>query len=200
MDRIEFQRSALPTVAVVSRALENNTVISEAKPSSVGAVSDINFIIPSKGIPGAFSVTLDNSGGMDDKHYMIGDPDGVCAELKGGTIDVADGGTVDPAIMNKLLRLPLSVGQINYEVADSVSQFSKDFRILYGDVDGNLVQVPLAAQVAAARRNTQQNSKLLTLELPQPMVFNDLTGVFLTVRAGETVVLTFVPNGAKGRI
>ena len=70
-------------------------------------------------------------------------------------------------------------------------EFSQTFDISRGSIDGRVVKHPNI--IAKAKRNTQYDSKLLTID--ERFVVDGQTGIEVTVQASEKVILTFFVEG-----
>ena len=144
-----------------------------------------------------FSVELDNSAGLTDASYIIGDPTGLVALQNGGTLLNPDGCSADGAVkgsgvlaMKKMFGFrPVAVRSFNYQVSSDPAQFSRKLRSLTADIQGGFSRVP--NNVAIQRRNNQFDENLMTLDLVIPFVFTPFSALTLVVMAGETVNLEF---------
>jgi hypothetical protein len=146
-------------------------------------------------VPEPISLVLDNQT-AGTKTYVIGDPNGTISEAGGVSASNPDSGTIAPEIIARTLASsPIVIGQINYQVAVSESQFSKKFWEAFADIDGKYLIQPL--NIAAAKRNNQFNEKLLTLNVH--IALTQFRCLFLEVGAGETVTLTLTPIAASDR-
>jgi len=79
----------------------------------------------------------------------------------------------------------------NYQVSSDNSQFAQNFDIVRCSIDGRQVTHPNIIQ--KARRNTQFDSKLLTIQ--ERVVVDSQTAFDINVQASETVTLTFFVEG-----
>lgn len=196
--RIIDTRSKESSIAKSAQLLQSKAEVNTAPPSSNAAVVNIDGgtqFMPS------FAVTLNNSAGMVTKKYVIGDPTGLIASLAGGGYSAADSGSVTPSLMNLTFnRGVVLVGVINYETTVGVAQFAASFKSAKVEIDGTLTPFNYASAISAARRNTAFNAKLLTVTLNEPLVLSTFSALLVEVIAGETVILTFTPVGAAGRI
>ena len=79
----------------------------------------------------------------------------------------------------------------NCGVKGNASQFAEVFDISRGSIDGRVVKHPNI--ISKAKRNTQYDSKLLTID--ERFVVDGQTGVEVNVLASEKVTLTFFVEG-----
>ena len=86
---------------------------------------------------------------------------------------------------------PIVVSGFNYQARDNASQFAESFDISRGSVDGRVVKHPNI--IAKAKRNTQYDSKLLTID--ERFVIDGQTGIEVNVLASEKVTLVFFVEG-----
>ena len=193
-----YQTNSLQRRKTVS-GLANIVRLSNEKLSKNGIVAEMNNNHSVSPL-GTFYLCLDNSAGGSAKKYVIGDPFGfVAARLDGESLSNPDSGSISPAaIKNSLGSCPVAVGAINYNVAQSGTQFSQPFRFVCADIDGTGSEKNIS--VSAARRNNAMNDKLITLEFPKPYFLGANTAFVITVAAGEKVTLDLVPTGSLGRV
>jgi hypothetical protein len=142
----------------------------------------------------AFTLTLDDSAETLSKTWRLFDEDGVVTAISGSK-DYADAnatGTITPtAISATTVANPIVVTGFNYSVSSSSTQFDNPFDVVRGSVDGRLVSSPNV--IARAQRNTQFQSKLLTID--EKIIIDSQTAIELTVNASEIVSLTFFVEG-----
>ena len=86
---------------------------------------------------------------------------------------------------------PIVLSGFNYQVSSDNSQFANQFDIIRCSIDGRQVTHPNIIQ--KARRNTQFDSKLLTIQ--ERVVVDGQTAFRILVGASETVTLTFFVEG-----
>ena len=110
----------------------------------------------------AFTVTIHNSITNADKAYRLFDATGIVSSVT-GTAKVTDyTPTVGKdALLESTYGNPIVLSGFNYQVERSNAQFAKNFDILRCSIDGRQVTHPNIIQ--KARRNTQFDSKLLTI-------------------------------------
>ena len=142
----------------------------------------------------AFSVTLDNSAVAGARQYRIFDNDLVLRAINGSlasststTLETANTG----ALSNTSDATPIVVSGFNYQTTYDAGQFSQTFDISRGSIDGRVVKHPNI--IAKAKRNTQYDSKLLTID--ERFVIDGQTGIEVNVQASEKVILTFFVEG-----
>lgn len=142
----------------------------------------------------AFSVTLDNSAVAGVRQYRIFDNDLVLRAINGSlasststTLETTNTG----ALSNTSDATPIVVSGFNYQTTYDAGQFSQTFDISRGSIDGRVVKHPNI--IAKAKRNTQYDSKLLTID--ERFVIDGQTGIEVNVQASEKVILTFFVEG-----
>lgn len=86
---------------------------------------------------------------------------------------------------------PIVLSGFNYQVSSDNSQFANNFDIIRCSIDGRQVTHPNIIQ--KARRNTQFDSKLLTIQ--ERVVVDSQTAFDITINPSETVTLTFFVEG-----
>jgi hypothetical protein len=95
------------------------------------------------------------------------------------------------ALENTTYGNPIVLSGFNYQVSSDNSQFAQNFDIIRCSIDGRQVTHPNIIQ--KARRNTQFDSKLLTIQ--ERVVVDSQTSFDINVQASETVTLTFFVEG-----
>jgi hypothetical protein len=142
----------------------------------------------------AFSVTLDNSAVASVKKFRIFDTDLVLRAINGSlasatstTLETVNTG----ALESTTDATPVVVSGFNYQTTYDAGQFSQTFDISRGSIDGRVVKHPNI--IAKAKRNTQFDSKLLTID--ERFVVDGQTGIEVNVQASEKVILTFFVEG-----
>jgi len=139
----------------------------------------------------AFTVTIVN-GTSAAKSYRLFDATGIVSSVTG----VAKTTTYTPTVSKASLEAstygnPIVLSGFNYQVSSDNSQFAKNFDIIRCSIDGRQVTHPNIIQ--KARRNTQFDSKLLTIQ--ERVVVDGQTSFDIEVQASETVTLTFFVEG-----
>jgi hypothetical protein len=109
---------------------------------------------------------------------------------------VAKNTTYTPTVAKAALEAstygnPIVLSGFNYQVSSDNSQFAENFDIIRCSIDGRQVTHPNIIQ--KARRNTQFDSKLLTIQ--ERVVVDGQTSFDINVKASETVTLTFFVEG-----
>lgn len=173
--KIQVQGKSVETFGPESR------IRGVGKPS-LGFNSPINFT--HTGISGGTQV------------IKLGDPEGAVA-AKGGitATDYTSGTPYTNPILNAMLRKGMAVGEVNYAVG-AVAQFNES--IDYGSVNlgGTYSTRPLQNIILASKRNTQQNSLLLTLDFTgQGIVLDTFNALFITCGIDQ-VISQFTVNPA----
>lgn len=142
----------------------------------------------------AFSITLDNLAVASVKQFRIFDNDLVLRAINGSlgsatstTLETANTG----ALSNTTDATPIVISGFNYQTTIDAGQFSQTFDISRGSIDGRVVKHPNI--IAKAKRNTQFDSKLLTID--ERFVVDGQTGIEVNVQASEKVILTFFVEG-----
>jgi len=142
----------------------------------------------------AFSMTLDNQTSATAVKYRLFDTDLVLRAIN-GSLSSATSTTLEStnagALENTTDATPIVVSGFNYQTTHDAGQFSQTFDISRGSVDGRVVKHPNI--IAKAKRNTQFDSKLLTID--ERFVVDGQTGIDVNVQASEKVVLTFFVEG-----
>lgn len=163
---------------------------------SVGNVYDVGDAIQSSPMITSIDFTLDNSGGGVAKNYLIFDGFGFFAANSGASVNAPDSASSSvPAIKAMSQFSPMLISGFNYEVTVSTAQFQNALSHTFGDATGSSDKAPVL--VNQAKRNNQFNSKLLTFE--GAWYIDGFRGFFLTVNAGETVLLSFFIGAAYNR-
>lgn len=140
----------------------------------------------------AFTVTLDNSSSATDTVFRLFDATGIVSSVTGTNRDTTYTPTVGKESLEKsTFSNPIVLSGFNYQVSGDNSQFAKNFDILRCSIDGRQVTHPNIIQ--KARRNTQFDSKLLTIQ--ERVVVDGQTSFDITVQPTETVTLTFFVEG-----
>jgi len=142
----------------------------------------------------AFSITLDNLAVASVKQFRIFDNDLVLRAIN-GSLGSATSTTLETtntgALSNTTDATPIVISGFNYQTTIDAGQFSQTFDISRGSIDGRVVKHPNI--IAKAKRNTQYDSKLLTIE--ERFVVDGQTGIEVNVQASEKVILTFFVEG-----
>lgn len=139
----------------------------------------------------AFTVTMSNTTSTAVT-YRLFDAAGLVSSVAGGTRDTTYTPTVAKDALNKTLYSnPIMLSGFNYQVSSDNSQFAQNFDILRCSIDGRQVTHPNI--INKARRNTQFDSKLLTIQ--ERVVVDAQTAFDITVNPAETVTLTFFVEG-----
>jgi hypothetical protein len=139
----------------------------------------------------AFTVTLTNATSATVS-YRLFDATAIVSSVTG----VAKNTTYTPtvakaALENTTYGNPIVLSGFNYQVSSDNSQFAQNFDIIRCSIDGRQVTHPNIIQ--KARRNTQFDSKLLTIQ--ERVVVDSQTSFDIAVQASETVTLTFFVEG-----
>ena len=139
----------------------------------------------------AFTVTLTN-GTSNQISFRLFDATAIVSSVTG----VAKNTTYTPtvakaALENTTFGNPIVLSGFNYQVSSDNSQFAQNFDIVRCSIDGRQVTHPNIIQ--KARRNTQFDSKLLTIQ--ERVVVDSQTAFDINVQASETVTLTFFVEG-----
>jgi hypothetical protein len=140
----------------------------------------------------AFSMTLDNLTNSNAKKYRMFDTNGVLSAIN-SSLSGADSTTLGTtgALENTTDATPVVLSGFNYQVTTDASQFAQTFDISRGSIDGRSVNHPNI--IAKAKRNTQFDAKLLTID--ERFVIDGQSGIEVNVEASEKVVLTFFVEG-----
>ena len=142
----------------------------------------------------AFSVTLNNAAHGAAKKFRIFDNDLVLRAIN-GSLGSATATTLETqntgALSNTTDATPIVISGFNYQTTYDAGQFTQTFDISRGSIDGRVVKHPNI--IAKAKRNTQYDSKLLTID--ERFVVDGQTGIEVNVQASEKVDLTFFVEG-----
>ena len=142
----------------------------------------------------AFSVTLTNTTHGTAKQFRIFDNDLVLRAIN-GSLGSATSTTIEStnagALANTTDATPIVISGFNYQTTYDAGQFAQTFDISRGSIDGRVVKHPNI--ISKAKRNTQYDSKLLTID--ERFVVDGQTGIEVTVQASEKVILTFFVEG-----
>ena len=142
----------------------------------------------------AFSMTLDNADVASNTSYRLFDNDLVLRAIN-GSLSSATSTTIEAvnkgALQNTTDSTPIVISGFNYQTTYDAGQFSQTFDISRGSIDGRIVKHPNI--IAKAKRNTQFDSKLLTID--ERFVIDGQTGIDVVVQASEKVILTFFVEG-----
>jgi len=143
----------------------------------------------------AFSMTLNNLTNTLVKQFRMFDIDLVLNSIN-GSLAKASATTLETANANQALAnttdsTPIVVSGFNYQTTTDAGQFAQTFDISRGSIDGRVVKHPNI--IAKAKRNTQYDSKLLTID--ERFVIDGQTGIEVNVQASEKVILTFFVEG-----
>ena len=143
----------------------------------------------------AFTMTLDNETGDSAVKYRMFDSFKVLKSIN-GSLSSATGTTLsatnnDTALAHTSRSTPIVISGFNYESRDNAAQFAEVFDISRGSIDGRVVKHPNI--ISKAKRNTQYDSKLLTID--ERFVIDGQSGIEVNVLASEKVTLTFFVEG-----
>ena len=142
----------------------------------------------------AFSITLDNSAVASNTQYRMFDNDLVLRAIN-GSLSSATSTTLEPtntgALQNTTDATPIVISGFNYQTTYDAGQVAQTFDISRGSIDGRVVKHPNI--IAKAKRNTQYDSKLLTID--ERFVVDGQAGIEVMVQASEKVILTFFVEG-----
>lgn len=130
-----------------------------------------------------------------DEYIKIGDPTGAIEASSGkAAATVYDTGTAfSNAVLNDLLRNPVAINTINYEVAAAADFAGNFFDYASSNIGGSYASRPLGSSFTMSKRNTQQNNLLLTAEWPEGLVLGPLSCLFIQVNT-TTSTCTFQPQ------
>lgn len=144
----------------------------------------------------AFTATLTNAN-ANARTFTLFDATAIVSAVTGSagltsaTYTVGSQGTNDGPIPISTFGNPIVLSGFNYQVSSDNSQFANQFDIVRCSIDGRQVTHPNIIQ--KARRNTQFDSKLLTIQ--ERVVVDGQTAFRILVGASETVTLTFFVEG-----
>jgi hypothetical protein len=139
----------------------------------------------------AFTVTIANAT-SSVVTYRLFDATDIVQSVTGTTRNTNYTPTVAKAALeNTTYGNPIVLSGFNYQVSSDNSQFAQNFDIIRCSIDGRQVTHPNIIQ--KARRNTQFDSKLLTIQ--ERVVVDSQTAFDIAVQASETVTLTFFVEG-----
>jgi len=142
----------------------------------------------------AFTCTLINTSTTASVVHRLFDATGIVTAVT-GTAHVTTAtytiGTTVATMNNTTFGNPIVLSGFNYQVSGDNSQFANNFDIIRCSIDGRQVTHPNIIQ--KARRNTQFDSKLLTIQ--ERVVIDAQTAIQIVVGASQTVTLTFFVEG-----
>jgi len=142
----------------------------------------------------AFTMTLTN-GTNGALKWRLFDTDDVLQSINGSlasaTATTLQSNNALRALEKTTASTPIVISGFNYQARDNASQFAESFDISRGSVDGRVVKHPNI--IAKAKRNTQYDSKLLTID--ERFVVDGQTGIEVNVLASEKVTLVFFVEG-----
>lgn len=182
-NEMNTQASKYP-MASAAAAVENAAVILDPSMTQFGSVSQI-------GVGTGDFFTLKFTGGTGSgRLFIIGDPSGIVAAASKRTFNEPTSSTTSTvAAIKQQFSNPFLIKGINYEVATSSAQFANEFNVAVGNTSGQYASGPI--NVDGAKRNTQYNDKLLTLEFNVPLRLDRFNALTLFVSPGEFVTMTF---------
>ena len=139
----------------------------------------------------AFTVTITNAT-TASKDFRLFDATTIVSSVTGVAKDTTYTPTVSKdSLLNSTYGNPIVLSGFNYQVSSDNSQFAKNFDIVRCSIDGRQVTHPNIIQ--KARRNTQFDSRLLTIQ--ERVVVDGQTAFDIAVESSETVTLTFFVEG-----
>ena len=139
----------------------------------------------------AFTVTITNAT-TASKDFRLCDATTIVSSVTGVAKDTTYTPTVSKdSLLNSTFGNPIVLSGFNYQVSSDNSQFAKNFDIVRCSIDGRQVTHPNIIQ--KARRNTQFDSRLLTIQ--ERVVVDGQTAFDIAVESSETVTLTFFVEG-----
>jgi len=143
----------------------------------------------------AFSMTLDNLANTLVKQFRMFDTNlvlrSINGSLAGASATTLSTSNADSSLANTTDATPIVISGFNYQTTTDAGQFAQTFDISRGSIDGRVVKHPNI--IAKAKRNTQYDSKLLTID--ERFVIDGQTGIEVNVQASEKVILTFFVEG-----
>lgn len=140
----------------------------------------------------AFTVTITNSNPTASLSYRLFDASTIVSTVTGvAKISNYTPTVAKTALLNTTYANPIVLSGFNYQVQSSNAQFANAFDILRCSIDGRQVTHPNI--INKARRNTQFDAKLLTIQ--ERVVIDNQTSIDILVNSSETVTLTFFVEG-----
>ena len=140
----------------------------------------------------AFTITLKSAVSNAVTSFRLFDATQIVTTVTGVTKQTTYTPTVSKASLEQsTFGNPIVLSGFNYQVSSDNSQFAENFDIIRCSIDGRQVTHPNIIQ--KARRNTQFDSKLLTIQ--ERVVVDGQTSFDINVAASETVTLTFFVEG-----
>jgi hypothetical protein len=156
---------------------------------SFGPISQIRGVgKPKLGFNSPINFTHEAASGAAEI-VKLGDGIGGVEDLGGYTVTAYDSGTPysNSVLNNKLDLTPCVVGEVNYGVG-AVAQFNEVIEYASANLGGTFSKRPLQNIILVSKRNTQQNSLLLTLDFAgQGVVLDSDNALFITVGASQTI-------------
>ena len=139
----------------------------------------------------AFTVTLTNDTASQIS-FRLFDATSIVSSVTGVGKNTTYTPTVaKDSLLQSTFGNPIVLSGFNYQVSSDNSQFAENFDIIRCSIDGRQVTHPNIIQ--KARRNTQFDSRLLTIQ--ERVVVDGQTSFDINVQASETVTLTFFVEG-----
>lgn len=127
------------------------------------------------------------------KEFIIGDPTGLIAAAKGGTLvaPTSLNGNSSIVTANKAMLgyMPIKFGKIIFEATSSSAQFANAPAVHVCNLAGKLASDEINLQ--AAKTNVAQNSKILTVKCDLMLAPN--RAITQVVDASETLLVTLCP-------
>ncbi len=142
-------------------------------------------------IPRDISVTLDNKEGTTDKEFSIFDALSLVSwikKLKADGYAVGNFGEIPASVVSQyILANAIVFNQIRMEVSASSTQFNNKLALLNAEINGDLQEkkITLSTSVNAEQYNPKIQFYAGDIKVDEKTAF------VLTVKAGETVNLTF---------
>lgn len=195
MEQIKF--TAVPVIQEAGNSrtpqLTPGVVKTERPVQSIGSVSTRQGLSVNKNrLPGAITVTFDNSASPTARTFVFGDGFGLVAGILGVTYvkPTVKNSSYD-GIVNAMAVNPREYNELNYRIITGTpAQFSEKIQYVDADEDGSISIKPI--NMGSAQRNTQLNDKILTLD--QPMFMDGSNAMLLTVGAGVLVEIDLGMN------
>ncbi len=140
-------------------------------------------------------LSFDNSDGVTNKTYLIGDGYGMIRKAitdSGGTapstFDDTGSSLTDANLKAMIASNPITIKGIVYSTSSTAAQFGQPVKMAASDMNGKLTTDPIF--VGFAQNNYQQNPLLQTLEFPEggAPLLDGYHGVLVTVLAGEAII------------
>jgi len=185
-------------------SLHPEIIVNPAAPQpNNGGITNVSIQQIGSRMPSGFTVGYDNSGSLVGIWLLIGDPTGLIAitNPQATAYQLPNYlNTLDPATLFKTFAAtPIIFKTLKYKV-DNDDQFSANFFLLRGDIDGGNGNAPATSVISLAETNTQYDKNILTLSfIKNIMKLDTFNALAVFIQARRIVSFTFDIGAAAGR-